>query len=202
MLQRPSKARFRLPVEKSDALELLRAAYKNEVEYRGFTYSPSAETQIALDIASDWLTGNTKTGLIIMGTPGNGKTTLAKAIQRLINAFRMKDEYERYIDMRFRTAKDIVQMSKEQHEAYKNICHTPLLTIDDFGEEQVDVLDYGNVTNPMIDLLSIRYSEQLPTVLTTNIGPDRIRQNYGDRIADRFNEFMRVVIIRHSSYRK
>ena len=189
-------------MDKSDALELLQAAYKNEVEYRGFTFSPSMDTQQALDIAADWLTGNTKTGLIIMGTPGNGKTTLAKAMQRLVNAFRMKDEYDHYIDMRFRTAKDIVQMSKEQNEAYRNICHTPLLTIDDFGEEQVDVLDYGNVTNPMIDLLSIRYNEQLPTILTTNIGPDRIRQNYGDRIADRFNEFMRVVIIRHTSFRK
>ena len=189
-------------MSKDEALELLQAAYRNEVEYRGGTYTPNQETQQALDIAAEWLTGNTKTGLIIMGTPGNGKTTLAKAIQRLVNAFRMKDEYGSYIDMRFRTAKDIVQLSKEQHEVYRNICHTPLLTIDDFGEEQVDVLDYGNITNPMIDLLSIRYNEQLPTILTTNIGPDRIRQNYGDRIADRFNEFMRVIIIRHTSYRK
>jgi DNA replication protein DnaC len=52
-----------------------------------------------------------------------------------------------------------------------------------------------------MDLLEYRYVEQLPTFLTTNLDASEIRGKYGDRIADRFNEMLSVIIFRRVSYR-
>ena len=77
-----------------------------------------------------------------------------------------------------------------------------MLAIDDLGTEPAEVLDYGNVFNPAIDLLSARYTDQLFTVVTTNLTPKQIREHYGDRIADRFNEMFERIVFDNSTYRK
>ena len=76
-----------------------------------------------------------------------------------------------------------------------------MLAIDDLGIEPAEVMDYGNILNPVIDLISYRYNEQLFTIVTTNLNPKQIRDKYGDRIADRFNEMMKKVIFENDSYR-
>ena len=55
--------------------------------------------------------------------------------------------------------------------------------------------------NPAIDLLSARYTDQLFTVVTTNLTPKQIREHYGDRIADRFNEMFERIVFDNSTYR-
>ena len=54
---------------------------------------------------------------------------------------------------------------------------------------------------PLIDLISIRYEEQLFTMITTNLKPNDIRERYGDRIADRFNEMLEKIVFENPSYR-
>ncbi len=137
-----------------------------------------------------------------MGGVGNGKTSLVKAIQSLVSLFDLRDDYNDRISVIFKTAKDIVRLGKDDYQAFVRLRSCPMLIIDDLGEEAVDVLDYGNVINPIIDMLSFRYDAQLITMCTTNIGSDRIRNNYGDRIADRFNEMMKVIIFKDSSFRR
>ena len=48
-----------------------------------------------------------------------------------------------------------------------------VLGIDDLGTEPSEVSDYGNVYTPVIDLLTKRYEEQLFTIITTNLTPQR-----------------------------
>ena len=48
-----------------------------------------------------------------------------------------------------------------------------VLGLDDLGTEQSEVLDYGNVYTPVIDLLTKRYVEQFFTIITTNLTPQR-----------------------------
>ena len=76
-----------------------------------------------------------------------------------------------------------------------------MLGIDDLGTEPLEVLDYGNVLNPVVDLLMKRYDEQLFTLITTNLRPQEIREKYGERMADRFNEMMEKIIYKNVSYR-
>ena len=53
----------------------------------------------------------------------------------------------------------------------------------------------------MIDLLTKRYDEQLFTFITTNLTPQKIREHYKDRIADRLNEMVEKIIYSNDSYR-
>ena len=76
-----------------------------------------------------------------------------------------------------------------------------MLAIDDLGKEPTEVLDYGNVLSPVVDLMEYRYQHQLFTAVTTNLTPDEIRDKYGKRIADRFNEMLEVIVFEDISYR-
>lgn len=61
------------------------------------------------------------------------------------------------------------------------------LAIDDLGTEPVEVMDYGNIITPVINLLTKRYEAHLFTIVTTNLDPKEIHKRYDDRIADRLN---------------
>jgi DNA replication protein DnaC len=41
----------------------------------------------------------------------------------------------------------------------------------------------------------------LPTIVTTNLSGKAIREKYGDRLADRFNEMMQVVTMPDINFR-
>lgn len=180
---------------------MLASSVANEVAYRHRELILNDCIQNYINEAAKFLTEGNKFGLLICGTPGNGKTTLMRAIQTLINAIEMKDYYNYEISVRWYSAMDIVRAAKENRELFKKICECPALAIDDLGEEPVEVLVYGNAINPVIELLSFRYDRQLPTMVTTNTANDKIRSNYGDRIADRFNEMMQVIIFTNPSFR-
>ena len=104
------------------------------------------------------------------------------------------------IGNRLLEAKEIAQLSgkPEQLTAYQTI---PLLFLDDLGREPTEVMRYGNVTSPITELLEYRYNQRLTTIVTTNLEPSEIREKYGDRIADRFNEMFVVVSYTGNSYR-
>lgn len=195
------RPRFRLPVSQEQAENLLTEALRTEVGVRHRILDENGAHGKYVAESAHFLTSGEKFGLVICGAPGNGKTTLMRSIQKLINTFQLDDRYGETLTMRMKMAKDIVWLAKTDLKAYNSLCETQALAIDDLGEEPVEVLDYGNVINPIIDLLSRRYDKQLLTLVTTNTPNDKIRERYGDRIADRFNEMMQVIIFTNPSYR-
>ena len=58
------------------------------------------------------------------------------------------------------------------------------------------------MTSPITELLEYRYNQRLTTIVTTNLEPSEIREKYGDRIADRFNEMFALVSYTGVSYRR
>ena len=98
-------------------------------------------------------------------------------------------------------AKYIAHLCKNNHEAYRNLIKVDMLGIDDLGIEPAEVIDYGNVYTPVIDLLTKRYEEQLFTIITTNLTPQQVREHYGDRIADRLNEMVKKIVFNNGTYR-
>ena len=91
---------------------------------------------------------------------------------------------------------------EEDYNTFLDVSRCPLLGIDDLGTEPLVIMDYGNEKTPIVDLLSMRYENRLFTIVTTNLTPKQIRERYGERIADRFNEMMEVVIFKNPSYRR
>ena len=144
--------------------------------------------------------------ICLLGHGGNGKTTLVYALQRAIsylnrcNHFKFMGEYYN-VGLLIMDVREILQISKNQKE-FQAIKRRDMLAIDDMGMEPAEVLDYGNVTNPVIDLIEYRYHQQHFTVITTNLDPEQIRKKYGTRVADRFREMLHVIVFQDISYRQ
>lgn len=190
-----------MPLTLEQTIQALNAALRAEVQYRHQAFKESATLTEYINQVARWLVNQDKFGLLLCGTCGNGKSTMMRAIQALINFCDLKDDYNNTLAVRLYDAREIARMQKDSYEAYKQIRNYPMLAIDDLGLEPTEVLDYGNILSPVIDLLSYRYNEQLFTLITTNLKPSEIREKYGDRIADRFNEMMGKIIFSNDSYR-
>lgn len=207
--ERVSRERLSLEISEKDAANAIYAAFKAEVEYRGGIFNADDDTKAHILAAAKWLINPQGTpGLMLCGLCGNGKTTLAKAIARLI-AFLTEREngYSYRKVMKFYTAKSICKLCaasekfREQYEAYESLFAEPMLIIDDLGEEPAKVLVYGMVHTPIIDLISSRYEAQKMTVITTNLNVDEIKEKYGVRIYDRLSEMVTSIIFENDTYR-
>lgn len=69
-------------------------------------------------------------------------------------------------------------------------------------EKPREVMKFGNVYTPLIDLITTRYEEQLYTIFTTNLTPAQLKEKYGKRIVDRLNEMVEKVVFENESYRR
>lgn len=202
--RRSMRVRFKFPMPIRDVHDELLAAVMAEVEFRQMDFVASKVLDVQLWKMAKWLTcDKPKFGIILCGLYGNGKSTFMKAFQQLLNYHRYENPNNpgSVYGMRIIHAKEIAYLSKEKYDEFRKIAMTPMLGIDDLGVEAIEVLDFGNVVTPLIDLISIRYEEQLFTMITTNLKPNDIRERYGDRIADRFNEMLEKIVFENPSYR-
>ncbi len=192
--QRITRTGFKINLPTEEVRILLTAAYRAEVASRNMKYQECEETTLAIAKMADALTTKShKTGIVLCGTCGNGKTTLVRALQNSLVYLKLRNLVE--YGMPIVDAREVADRMKE--------CKTlPLLAIEDMGKEPATKLDYGNVTNPIIEVLEHRYNEQLFTVISTNLTAKEIKEKYGTRIADRFNEMMNVIIFTGKSFRR
>lgn len=201
--QRITKGRFKFNMTEEQARDLLLAAYKAEVVRRHRTFEETEETKGVISKLAGILTRQTeKFGILFCGTCGNGKTTtvyaLSSAIEMLSRAKMLDDGYK---GLRIVNSGDVLRLAQDE-DRFRLLKNEELLAIDDMGREATEIMDYGNRVAPMTDLLEYRYDRQLFTLVTTNLIPKEIREKYGARIADRFNEMMNVLIFEHPTYRK
>ena len=203
LLQRKiTRERFKLPLDKEQAVDALTAAYQAEVEYRKRSFVLDEHTKGNIEqLASFLIGGGSKFGIMFSGVCGNGKTTLLYAFQNLLNYMNDRGLIEGRTGISVIDAKDVAWYAKDV-ERFRQFRQREMMAIEDMGREPVEVLEYGNVLNPVIDLLEYRYNEQLFTIITTNLVPKEIRERYGNRIADRFNEMFDKVIFGNETYRK
>ena len=192
--QRITRTGFKINLPPEEVRILLTAAYRAEVASRNMKYQESEETNSAIKKMAKALTSKShKTGIVLCGTCGNGKTTLVRALQNSLVYLKYRNLTEN--GMPIMDAREVAERMIE--------CKTvPLLAIEDMGKEPTKKLDYGNILNPVIEVLEHRYNEQLFTVISTNLTAKEIKEKYGTRIADRFNEMMNVIIFTGKSFRR
>ena len=189
------------------ALNVLAAHYAMEVQRRHGTPVFDANTEANLLALARYLTQqDPRFGVMMCGTCGNGKTTLLYTLQSAINDLNRRDHFaflgrEFHIGLMIVDAKDITEIAKDLDELKRYRNHQ-MLAIDDLGKEPTEVFNFGNVVSPVVDLLEYRYNRQMFTVVTTNLTPKEIKEKYGARIADRFNEMLEVIRFQDISYRR
>ncbi len=180
----------------AQATDALTAAYCAEVEYRRRDMRLDEATKANIRRTAEALTAEMpKPWLMLCGLYGNGKTTMLRALQSVVN----------WLDgsgLAILDAKQIVREAQADYGGYRKMCEYRRVAVEDMGREPMEVMSFGNMMNPIVDLLEYRYDEQMPTMISTNLMPSEIRSKYGDRIADRLNEMATVIVFKNASYRK
>ena len=94
--------------------------------------------------------------------------------------------------LRIMDAVEVFELAKNK-DFRETVSDLPMLGIEDMGREPTDVVNYGNYSSPLVNLLEYRYHRQLFTFITTNLNANDITGKYGTRIADRFREMMNII---------
>lgn len=122
-------------------------------------------------------------GFLVVASPefGNGKSHIAAALIRA----RLTATKARFI-----TQAEVVRNLRRKYDdsraedVIRTLANVPFLALDDFG-----VSAGGRDEQPALyEILSDRYADKRPTVLTTNLSPDQFRGAIGARMASRLRE--------------
>ena len=203
--RRTTREPVRLPMSTEEAAINIEAALRAEVELRRNTYQDLTELQEHIMTIAELFTQPTsKFGIMLCGSVGNGKSTMMKALQSLLIHLDITIWHNTSFEtlgMKIISAKELGRLIRIDSNNSLHYQELTMLGIDDLGEEEAEMMDYGNRVTPVIDLLSYRYDRMLFTMVTTNLTPKQIRSTYGDRIADRFNEMMLIIPYKNPSFR-
>ena len=201
--------RFAIETDAADLIKPLTLAYAACVRERGTEMEIDTDLQRKIETVAKWLTlRHGRLGLLLYGNVGTGKTTMLRAVCRLVN-YAAKPEYNEMTmyDAPRNTvdivrAKDVVEAYQNDRKTFEKMCRLKMLAIDEFGVEAIDVKSFGNSNEPIIDLLSTRYDRQRVTLISSNLDLDEIRNRYGLRLQDRFVEMFKMVAFTGETFRK
>lgn len=191
--------------------QMLTECYKSVVRRRGQNPIIDTNTQGIIQRISRWLTKNDKKiGLLLYGSVGNGKTTMAKAICELIGVLYGTSNSSTNIAVKQTSALDLANLCTSQtnllkaddaEERFDRLKNAQMLYIDDLGTEPATVRSWGNSIQPLVDIIYHRYDNQLFTILTTNQDDAMLLKTYDIRVADRIREMFDKLPFTHQSYR-
>lgn len=200
---------IRFNMEPAKAFMMLYQLYQEEVQERYLDFCNDVYTQdVVAKVVQQLTKPHPESGLMLCGVPGNGKTTLAKAILRMARilnskgAFSYMGEYFRF-ETCFITATEVCEYYKNQEDdRIIRLKGVPILVIDDLGEEPCEVLSFGTPAHPVRRLIEKRYETMSFTIITTNLVSDDLFKQYGWRVVDRIQEMFKKIVHQAPSYRK
>lgn len=140
-------------------------------------------------------------GVLLWGNPGTGKTVIMRIFSELTKHPAVLHRYNVI------TCYDVVndysqlgQLAADKYAKY-NRC------FDDLGAEPCELKLYGNVNNPMAQILTRRYErwergqEKTMTFITTNLNESAILDRYGPRVYDRIRAMCNIIELKGTSRR-
>lgn len=133
-------------------------------------------------------------GLFLIGPPGTGKSLLAAMIlNELILTARLSCRYVKisrdfFSQLRATFSNDSGSYGKTD-SVFNDIARQDILVIDDFGIQS----DSEWEQRMLYDLVDARYEAELPTIITSNVDLDTVKNLFKGRIYSRFTEMLHLV---------
>ena len=127
--------------------------------------------------------------LLFVGETGLGKTFLSSCIVRALG--------EKGVPAAFMSAFDMLRTLENEHfgrsegDTMEHLMTAPLLVIDDLGAEPSNSKFYETF---LYNVINGRINRSLPTIISTNLSPAKIKERYGDRLASRMlSEYLPIL---------
>lgn len=160
-----------------------------DARYRDASLSKTRLPQDAQKEVLKWLQGDMTNSLVYIGPPGIGKTYLCAAIANYLSD---KGRCARYVNPRrfYEALQAAIQKNQNQYEEIRKFAKEDILIFDDLGstsctEWQIEVT---------FDLIDQRYSQNLPTIITSNLNFDEIGNVFGERFLRRIENKQNTII--------
>ena len=143
--------------------------------------------------------GDLNRGILLQGKYGCGKTVLLETYALLHNHIVRKFSLN-YPLLSFIKAVELQEQIRKQ--SVNMFVRKPLI-IDEFGRESKTVQDYGNITRPLSELLSLRSDAGTLTHGTTNFILNTLSSDefYGGMIGDRLKTMFNFITLHGESRR-
>lgn len=179
--------------------------FKNIVESRERKVVITDEWKKLMQDVSEWAYNQPTSTLLLTGGVGNGKTTILRALNDLINLKQFEtvggnESGGQLVACQFWNAKELFAELQNKQQ-FDKIARLPILAIDDFGTEPVEYMAFGNATNPLTDMLFKRYERMNITMITSNLSVKSMKEKYDERLTDRFREMTTKIEVTIPSYR-
>ena len=148
--------------------------------------------------------GSGKRSAMIVGNVGTGKTWLAYRLLRYLTDFEVAtNRVQPGFDVNFIAEDDLMRGRRpngaiDEVDFDRQFRRTKLLGIDDLGTAK----DSEFTEAEMFSLVNYRYSNDLPTIFTSNVATDDLAAKLGDRILDRLEGMCEFIVLTGESRRK
>ena len=184
----------------SDLHNIFTDIYSEQVRIRDMSVVRFSDSEIGDKIEKTiaWIKAPSKHFcLMLQGTPGNGKTTLARTLYSMYRTVAPSS----YFCTAYSLFEQYVRNEGGLENLFKEYLNCSYLFLDDLGAEPIRCLIYGTEHTPIQRLIDHRYTKRLPIIITTNYSDDMIADRYGIRCADRLREMCSVLRFSAASYR-
>lgn len=143
--------------------------------------------------------GDLNKGILLQGKYGCGKTVLLETYSLLHNHIVHRFSLNYPVLLFFKS----VELQEQIIKQSANVFVRKPLIIDEFGRESKTVQDYGNITRPLSELLSLRSDAGTLTHGTTNFILNTLSSDefYGGMIGDRLKTMFNFITLHGESRR-
>ncbi|HJX58123.1 MAG TPA: ATP-binding protein [Thiobacillus sp.] len=158
-------------------------------------------------VASDALVsadGKERTGLLLSGTPGVGKTTLGSLVFRARVEKGQLAAWIKFTDWmrRIRATYDDGYEGKSVDELRQAVQYAPFLLIDDLGSQTRGETYAEDVIELLFLIFDHRWAKRLPTLVTTNLTETELIKQFGAPVVSRMLGLCHIVIVRGPDARR
>lgn len=148
------------------------------------------------ELITKWLAAPTE-GLFIVGPTGSGKTHLAAAIVRALYETGKKASFRRASEMYLQIRHSYNGTELSETALLAGYCGTPMLVLDDVAAGSLS----DHERRIALEVIDRRGNNERPTVVTSNLSIEEIREKMDERISSRLSAYQ-VVAFRTADRRK